>query len=178
MYNATGENGDKLYFANGNSKRDVLTLAAGGRVGVNIPTLLGMKTPPDLFSIYPQYFDYVARYDGATYYDYTTEAYISEGTPFVIVSGANDTLLLGKENTRRATYVDIVTPAGTPGTLQVKYSKEGGTRDEVVGLADTTDKLKKDGTISWAMDSFQSTWEKREIDGQNLYWIQISLSSL
>ena len=28
------------------------------------------------------------------------------------------------------------------------------------------------------MDAFKSTWEKRTINGQSLYWIQISLSSL
>jgi hypothetical protein len=35
-----GEDGDTQYFASGNSGRDVLTMQSGGRVGINIPTLL------------------------------------------------------------------------------------------------------------------------------------------
>ncbi len=77
----------------------------------------------DGFSIYPQYFDYVARYDGATYYDNTANAYTSISGSFVLLDGASDKLLLGNEYPRTATYIDIVTPAGTPGTLQVRYSK-------------------------------------------------------
>lgn len=45
-------------------------------------------------------------------------------------------------------------------------------------MSDDTDKLKQDGAIGWTMDAFKSTWEKRIIDGQDLYRIQISLSSL
>jgi hypothetical protein len=35
-----GEDGDTLYFACGNSERDVLVMQAGGRIGINVPTLL------------------------------------------------------------------------------------------------------------------------------------------
>lgn len=87
--------------------------------------MLGTKTPPDGFSIYPQYFDYVARYDGNTYDDYTSKAYTSSSQPFVLLSSSNDTLLIGKLYPRRATYINVVTPAGAPGTLQVRYSKDG-----------------------------------------------------
>jgi len=66
-----------MYFINGESNRDVLTMAGGGRVGINIPTLLGTKTPPDLFSIFPQYFDGVLIYDGVDYIDKTNQAYNS-----------------------------------------------------------------------------------------------------
>lgn len=40
MYCYGGEDGDNLYFGSGNSDRDVLTLQSGGRIGVNLPTLL------------------------------------------------------------------------------------------------------------------------------------------
>ena len=66
-----------MYFVNGESNRDVLTLAGGGRVGINVPTLLGTKTPPDLFSIFPQYFDGVLVYDGPGYTDRISESYNS-----------------------------------------------------------------------------------------------------
>lgn len=114
-----------MYFANGNSKRDILTMSAAGRVGVNVPTdLVGFSnTPLDAFTLYPQYFDYAVRYDGDTYYNNTVDAYTSRTDPFVIISDANDTFLVGKEYPRRSIYIDIATPAGTPGTLQVKYSK-------------------------------------------------------
>jgi len=36
-----GEDGNFQYFASGNSGRDILVLCGGGRVGVNIPTLIG-----------------------------------------------------------------------------------------------------------------------------------------
>lgn len=36
-----GEDGDAQYFASGNSERDILTMQSGGRVGLNLPTLLG-----------------------------------------------------------------------------------------------------------------------------------------
>lgn len=112
MYIASGDDGDKINFANGNTDRDVLTMSAGGRIGINQPTLLnGFLTPLDGFSIYPQYFDYVVRYDGATYYDNTVEAYSSVGTPFALLDSASDTLLLGNLYPRRSTYIDIVTPA-------------------------------------------------------------------
>jgi hypothetical protein len=52
-------------------------MAAGGRVGINLPTLLDINTPPDLFSIFPQYFDSVLFYDGADYIDRTETAYTS-----------------------------------------------------------------------------------------------------
>ncbi len=48
----------------------------------------------------------------------------------------------------------------------------------MVGLDDTTDRLKVDGSLSWSMNEFKSLWEKREIDGHDLYRIEISLSSL
>lgn len=114
-----------MYFANGNSKRDILTMSAAGRVGINVPTdLVGFSnTPLDAFTLYPQYFDHAARYDGNTYYNNTVDAYTSRTDPFVIVSDENDTFLVGKEYPRRSIYIDIATPAGTPGTLQVKYSK-------------------------------------------------------
>lgn len=100
-------------------------MGAGGRIGFNIPTLLGTTTSPDGFSIYPQYFDSLLRYDDATssYIDYTADAYLSAGESFVLLSSEDDTLLIGKEYPWRATYIHIDTPAGTPGTLQVKYSK-------------------------------------------------------
>ena len=177
-YTDRNEDGDKMYFQNGKSMRDILTLAAWGRVGFNIPTLLGTKTPPDGFSIFPQYFDYVARYDGNTYYDYTSRAYVSAGDPFVLLSSANDTLLVGKLYPRRSIYLSIATPAGTPGNLQVRYSKEWWLWWDAVWLWDTTNRLRQAGNISWNMDAFKSTWEKRTINGQSLYWMQISLSSL
>ena len=177
-YTDRNEDGDKMYFQNGKSMRDILTMAAWGRIGFNIPTLLGTKTPPDGFSIYPQYFDYIARYDGSTYYDYTSKAYISSSDPFILLSSASDTLLIGKLYPRRATYINVDTPAGTPWALEVKYSKDGWIWWEVVWLSDSTDRLKKAGNISWSLDSFKSTREKRTVNGQNLYWIQISLSSL
>jgi hypothetical protein len=40
MYCSDGEDGDNLYFGNGNSGRDVFVMQSGGRVGLNIPTLL------------------------------------------------------------------------------------------------------------------------------------------
>ncbi|MCX6823706.1 MAG: hypothetical protein NT085_01070 [candidate division SR1 bacterium] len=178
MYTASGEDGDKLYFANGNSKRDVITISAAGRVGINNPTLLGSTTPLDAFTLYPQYFDYAARYDGDTYYDETANAYTSAGDPFVLVNGPGDAFLCGKEYPRRSIYIDIETPAGTPGTLQVKYSKTGGGWGDAVGLTDKTDKFKQDGNIGWTIESMKPTWEKRTINGHNLYWIKLSLSSL
>ena len=98
------------------------------------------------------------RYDGDTYYDDTETAYTSRLDSFVILNDAGDTFLVGKEYPRRSIYVNIDTPAGTPGTLQVKYSKSDDTWSNVVGLTDTTDKLKQDGSIGWTLTSFKSTW--------------------
>ena len=69
-------------------------------------------------------------YDDATqeYIDYTADAYLSAGDAFVILSSADDKIVIGKEYPRRATYIDIETPAGTPGDLVVTYSREGGDR--------------------------------------------------
>ena len=62
-------------------------MSAAGRIGVNIPTdLVASNTPLDAFTLYPQYFDHVARYDGNTYYDDTADAYTSPGNSFVILS--------------------------------------------------------------------------------------------
>jgi len=62
-------------------------MSAAGRIGVNIPTdLVASNTPLDAFTLYPQYFDHVARYDGDTYYDNTVDAYTSRTAAFVIVS--------------------------------------------------------------------------------------------
>jgi hypothetical protein len=38
--------------------------------------------------------------------------------------------------------------------------------------------LRVAGNVSWNLTAFKSTREKRTISGHNLYWIQISLSSL
>ncbi len=177
-YTEADDDGDMTYFMNGRSERDILTLGAWGRIGFNIPTLLWSKTPPDGFSIYPQYFDSVLRYDGDTYYDLSEAAYSSAGAASVVLSSATDVLLIGKEYPRRATYIAIDTPAGTPGDLEVSYSKSWDERGEVVWLADTTNELREPGNVSWNLAAFKSTREKRTISGYNLYWIQISLSSL
>lgn len=139
---------------------------------------MGLKTPLDAFTLYPQYFDYVARYDGNTYYNDTQESYSSAGASFILLNDAGDQLLLGKRAPRRSVYLDIDIPSGTPGTLTVSYSKAGGERGEVVGLDDTTNKLRQDGSISWNRALIAPTWTKETINGQTLYWIQISLSSL
>jgi len=39
-YTFEGEDGDTQYFASGNSGRDILVMQSGGRVGLNIPTLM------------------------------------------------------------------------------------------------------------------------------------------
>jgi len=39
-YIYAGEDGDTQYFASGNSGRDILTMQSGGRIGLNVPTLL------------------------------------------------------------------------------------------------------------------------------------------
>ena len=45
-------------------------------------------------------------------------------------------------------------------------------------MTDTTDKLRQDGSIGWVLTSFKSSWAKRVINEQDLYWIQISLPNM
>jgi hypothetical protein len=54
------------------------------------------------------------RYDGVDYYDISQESYMSAGASTTILNDEDDVLLIGKEYPRRATYIAIATPAGTP----------------------------------------------------------------
>lgn len=59
----------------------------------------------------------------------------------------------------------------------MEYSKTSG-RGGVVGMTDTTDTLRQDGSIGWSLTAFKSSWAKRVINGQDLYWIQVSLPDM
>lgn len=76
-------------------------------------------------------------------------------------------------------YVDIVTAAGNSDGMFVEYSKPSEQWSDVVSRVDTTNRLKVDGTISWDMEAFQSSWTKESISGSaELYWIKVSLDGL
>lgn len=48
----------------------------------------------------------------------------------------------------------------------------------MVGLTDTTDALKQDGSVGWTLTAFKSSWAKKTISGHTLYWIQLSLPDM
>lgn len=118
-----------------------------------------------------QFLNKVFHYDGSAYTDNSVEADSLAGTPFTVLTDANDMLYLGKATKFQEVYFDFATP-GVYGDVVVKYWD--GSAWTIVSVTGAADKLDADGKMSWTIPS---DWAKNTVNGYNGYFLQISATT-
>lgn len=130
---------------------------------------IGSPAPTNLLEIREQNaFTKVYNYDGvSTYSDDTTQAKITYGTPFTIISSSTQTLYVGSTSKFSGISVALQQPTTSADALIVKYWN--GSWSSLTNT-DNTNNFQNDGTINFTAPG---DWATTAVNSQTLYWVSI-----
>jgi len=181
LYQWHDEDGEFLNIWSESSKHDTFIISRTGRFGINPPLIYtNQKQPPDVVSIFPQGFDMVLYYDGASYTDNTIIAGQTSQASFIFLTGTTDYTYVGKYCPFDS--ILLYTENELTGT-SLKFEYWNGSiwitmSNTTHDLVDGSNNLTKPGAVLYTKSKL-TNWTTTSInDSDELYYIRISATAI